>query len=194
MINIASVVGISPEMLNGVYGATKAFVIALTHSLQHELADKGSAHPGGAPRRDRDRPLGERRPALAKAAVLDRDVGGGHGGCGIDGARPGRARDDPEPPERRGSGRSSKRRASRSPNASEIRNPVSVTALRRRSRSAERTGARRLPLSVETGGLNVWRPPRSAAPARCGPRARRSLAAAAREARDTVVNRNRSLL
>lgn len=41
MINIASIVGISPEMLNGVYGATKAFVIALTHSLQHELAGKG---------------------------------------------------------------------------------------------------------------------------------------------------------
>ena len=41
IINIASVVGISPEALNGVYGATKAYVIALSHSLQHELADKG---------------------------------------------------------------------------------------------------------------------------------------------------------
>ena len=41
IINIASVVGIAPEALNGVYGATKAFVIALGHSLQHELADKG---------------------------------------------------------------------------------------------------------------------------------------------------------
>jgi short-subunit dehydrogenase len=41
IINIASVVGISPEALNGVYGASKAFVVALTHSLQHELADKG---------------------------------------------------------------------------------------------------------------------------------------------------------
>ena len=40
IINIASVVGISPETLNGVYGATKAYVIALSHSLQHELADK----------------------------------------------------------------------------------------------------------------------------------------------------------
>ena len=39
IINIASVVGISPERLNGVYGATKAYVIALSHSLQHELAD-----------------------------------------------------------------------------------------------------------------------------------------------------------
>jgi len=41
IINIASVVGISPETLNGVYGATKAYVVALSHSLQHELADKG---------------------------------------------------------------------------------------------------------------------------------------------------------
>lgn len=41
IINIASVVGISPETLNGVYGATKAYVIAFSLSLQHELADKG---------------------------------------------------------------------------------------------------------------------------------------------------------
>src|SRR6266478_2887406 len=41
IINIASVVGIAPEALNGVYGASKAYVIALSHSLQHELADKG---------------------------------------------------------------------------------------------------------------------------------------------------------
>jgi uncharacterized protein len=41
IINIASTVGISPETLNGVYGATKAYVIALSHSLQHELADRG---------------------------------------------------------------------------------------------------------------------------------------------------------
>jgi short-subunit dehydrogenase len=41
IINIASVVGIAPEALNGVYGATKAFVLALSHSLQHELAAKG---------------------------------------------------------------------------------------------------------------------------------------------------------
>jgi uncharacterized protein len=41
IINIASVVGIAPEMLNGVYGASKAFVTALSQSLQHELAPKG---------------------------------------------------------------------------------------------------------------------------------------------------------
>jgi short-subunit dehydrogenase len=41
IIQIASAVGISPETLNGVYGASKAFVIALTQSLQHEVGDKG---------------------------------------------------------------------------------------------------------------------------------------------------------
>jgi short-subunit dehydrogenase len=40
-INIASIVGIAPEILNGVYGATKAYVVAFSHSLQHELAGKG---------------------------------------------------------------------------------------------------------------------------------------------------------
>jgi short-subunit dehydrogenase len=41
IINIASIVAITPEALNGVYGATKAFVLAFTHSLQHELSSKG---------------------------------------------------------------------------------------------------------------------------------------------------------
>jgi uncharacterized protein len=41
IVNIGSVVGIAPERLNGVYGATKAYVLGLTYSLQHELADKG---------------------------------------------------------------------------------------------------------------------------------------------------------
>lgn len=41
LINIASVVALSPETLNGVYGGSKAFVLALSHSLQHELAGKG---------------------------------------------------------------------------------------------------------------------------------------------------------
>lgn len=41
IINIASIVAIAPELLNGVYGASKAFVLAFTQSLQHELASKG---------------------------------------------------------------------------------------------------------------------------------------------------------
>jgi short-subunit dehydrogenase len=41
IINVASIVAIAPELLNGVYGATKAYVLALSQSLVHELADKG---------------------------------------------------------------------------------------------------------------------------------------------------------
>ncbi len=40
IINIASIVAIAPELLNGVYGGTKAFVLAFSQSLKHELADK----------------------------------------------------------------------------------------------------------------------------------------------------------
>jgi len=38
IINMASIVGIVPEMLNGVYGGTKAFVLAFSRSLHKELA------------------------------------------------------------------------------------------------------------------------------------------------------------
>jgi short-subunit dehydrogenase len=41
IINISSVVSIAPEMLNGVYGASKAFVQAFSTSLEHELGNKG---------------------------------------------------------------------------------------------------------------------------------------------------------
>jgi short-subunit dehydrogenase len=41
IINVSSIVAIAPERLNGVYGGTKAFVLAFTQSLVHELADKG---------------------------------------------------------------------------------------------------------------------------------------------------------
>lgn len=41
IINIASVVAIAPEVLNGVYGGTKAFVLGFSQSLRHELANTG---------------------------------------------------------------------------------------------------------------------------------------------------------
>ena len=41
IINIASVVALSPELLNGVYSGTKAFVVNLTQSLYNEVKDKG---------------------------------------------------------------------------------------------------------------------------------------------------------
>ena len=39
IINMASIVGIAPEVLNGVYGASKAFVLAFSLSLHKELAE-----------------------------------------------------------------------------------------------------------------------------------------------------------
>ena len=40
IINISSAVAIAPELLNGVYGGTKAFVLAFSQSLYKELADR----------------------------------------------------------------------------------------------------------------------------------------------------------
>ncbi len=51
VINISSIVAIGPEILNGVYGGTKAFVLAFTQSLHHELSGTGvrvqAVLPGG---------------------------------------------------------------------------------------------------------------------------------------------------
>lgn len=41
IVNISSVVGIAVEMLNGVYSASKSYVLSFGHSLQKDLADKG---------------------------------------------------------------------------------------------------------------------------------------------------------
>jgi len=41
IVNISSMAAISPETLNGVYGGSKAFVLAFSQSLQHELAQQG---------------------------------------------------------------------------------------------------------------------------------------------------------
>ncbi|MDB6143959.1 MAG: family oxidoreductase [Pseudomonas sp.] len=41
IINISSIVAVGPEILNGVYGGSKAFVLALSQSLHHELGAKG---------------------------------------------------------------------------------------------------------------------------------------------------------
>lgn len=41
VINIASIVALSPEMLNGTYSGTKAYVLNLTQSLHHEVGGKG---------------------------------------------------------------------------------------------------------------------------------------------------------
>jgi uncharacterized protein len=40
IINISSIAAIAPEILNGVYGGSKAFVLAFSQSLHKELAEK----------------------------------------------------------------------------------------------------------------------------------------------------------
>ncbi len=87
IINISSIVAVSPETLNGVYGGSKAFVLALSQSLQHELAPKGirvqAVLPGV---------LGYRRPAGSQFARRDCDAGGRHGRRCACRSRPGRDR------------------------------------------------------------------------------------------------------
>jgi uncharacterized protein len=41
IVNISSVVGVAVEMLNGVYSASKSYVLSFGHALQRDLADKG---------------------------------------------------------------------------------------------------------------------------------------------------------
>jgi short-subunit dehydrogenase len=41
IINISSIVAVSPETLNGTYAATKSYVLTFSQSLHHELASKG---------------------------------------------------------------------------------------------------------------------------------------------------------
>jgi short-subunit dehydrogenase len=41
VINISSIVAVAPEFLNGVYGGSKAFVLAFSQQLRHELGAKG---------------------------------------------------------------------------------------------------------------------------------------------------------
>jgi short-subunit dehydrogenase len=41
IVNIASIVALAPDMLNGVYGGTKAFVLAFTQALHRELRVSG---------------------------------------------------------------------------------------------------------------------------------------------------------
>lgn len=88
IINISSIVAIGPEILNGVYGGTKAFVLAFTQSLQHELADKGvrvqAVLPGGTATEFwgiagygdyADSPLAMPAEAMVDAALAGLDMG-----------------------------------------------------------------------------------------------------------------------
>ena len=98
IINIASVVGISPEALNGVYGTTKAYVIALSHSLQHELSAKGiriQVVLPGATATDLWEIAGLPWQKLPASIVMSPQR---HGRCGAGRTRPGRTGYDSQPP------------------------------------------------------------------------------------------------
>ena len=41
IVNIASIVALAPELVDGTYSGTKAFVLNLTQAMDHELRDKG---------------------------------------------------------------------------------------------------------------------------------------------------------
>lgn len=41
IVNVSSIVAIATEMMNGVYGASKAYVLAFTQALQHEFGARG---------------------------------------------------------------------------------------------------------------------------------------------------------
>lgn len=89
IINISSIVSIAPEVLNGVYGGSKAFVTAFSQSLHHELADKGvriqAVLPGatatefwdngGLPLEHLDPAIVMPASALVDAALIDFDRG-----------------------------------------------------------------------------------------------------------------------
>jgi short-subunit dehydrogenase len=90
IINIGSVTGISPETLNGVYGATKAYAIALSHSLQHELADKGIRIQAVLPAATATEIWEKSGLPYQNLPPLDHNVAGRRGRCCGGRARPGR--------------------------------------------------------------------------------------------------------
>ncbi|WNW11477.1 SDR family oxidoreductase [Pseudomonas sp. DTU_2021_1001937_2_SI_NGA_ILE_001] len=89
IINISSIVSLAPELLNGVYGASKAYVTAFTRSLHRELSEQGiriqAVLPGatatdfwatgGLPVENLDPAIVMAAPDLVDAALQDFDAG-----------------------------------------------------------------------------------------------------------------------
>ena len=86
IINVASFVAVHPEILNGVYAGTKAFVLAFSRSLNHGAVRQGRPRPGGASRRHRHRFLGYRRHAGRAPSRRVGHAGWRDGRCGAGGA------------------------------------------------------------------------------------------------------------
>jgi uncharacterized protein len=90
IINIGSAAGISVEALNGVYGASKAYVLAFSLSLQHELTSKGIRVQAVLPGRTATDGWEVAGPPMATATPVDRHAGGRHGRCSAGRPRSGR--------------------------------------------------------------------------------------------------------
>jgi len=87
IINIASVVGIAVENLNGVYSASKSYVISFGHSLQRASPIRGFESRPCCPCY-RDRILGYRR-KFGPGDWRKYDLRGRYGSCCPRGPRPG---------------------------------------------------------------------------------------------------------
>lgn len=77
IINIASVLALAPELFNGVYSGTKAYLLNLTQSLQKELGPKGvrvQAVLPGATRTEIWEKVGVDANTLPPGFVMDVDV------------------------------------------------------------------------------------------------------------------------
>ena len=91
IVNIASIVAMTPEVLNGVYGGSKAFVLAFSQTLHHELAAKGVRVQAVLPGATRYRLLGRRGLAGRAPAAKHRHACGRSRRCGACRPRSGRA-------------------------------------------------------------------------------------------------------
>ena len=131
VINIASIVAIAPELLNGVYGGSKAYVLAFSQSLHHELRRKAWC-PGRAAWSHRDRVLGYRRPACREPSADDGDDQRESRRCGARRAGSGRTRHHPVPAEYQRLGRLRKARRALTPNLSR-RQPAARYGIVKRS-------------------------------------------------------------
>lgn len=80
IVNLGSVVALAPELFNAVYSATKAYVLSLSQSLQHEAGRQRRLRPGGAARRHPYRDLGAQRRRNRRDSRGDGDGGRGSGG------------------------------------------------------------------------------------------------------------------
>ncbi len=79
IINIASVVAIAPERLNGVVWRQQGFCPCAELFAPPRTRRERRPRSGGATRGDGDGSLGKKRPSLFEAAGRHRDVDGGHG-------------------------------------------------------------------------------------------------------------------